>query len=101
MHQVKPGGAILMYIQQEKGDDTVFSSAIAGACEVATEPYKDHACPFVSTTDERRDLPLPGERPAGGGIYGTSSTGNSLLNVTVIHFNIARLRIAEAIFMHF
>ena len=79
----------------------ILPSTIAGACEVATEPYKDHARPFVPTTDERRDLPLPGERPTGGGIYSTSSTGNSILNVTVIHFNIARLRIAEAICMHF
>lgn len=88
MHRMMPGNPLL-------------PSAITDACEVATEPYKDHARPFVPTTDERRDLPLPGERPAGGGIYSTSSTGNSILNVTVIHFNIARLRIAEAICMHF
>ena len=96
-----PGDTILMYVRLEKEGNPILPSTIAGACEVATEPYKDHAHPFVPTTDERRDLPLPGERPAGGGIYGISSTGNSLLNVTVIHFNIARLRIAEAIFMHF
>jgi len=101
MHRMMPGDIILMYVRLEKRGNLILPSTIAGACEVATEPYKDHAHPFVPTTDERRDLPLPGERSAGGGIYGTSSTGNSLLNVTVIHFNIARLRIAEAIFMHF
>jgi len=55
MHRMMPGNPLL-------------PSAITDACEVATEPYKDHARPFVPTTDERRDLPLPGERPAGGGI---------------------------------
>ena len=48
MHRVKPGDTILMYVRQEKEDDTILSSAITGAYEVVSEPYEDHSRLFTT-----------------------------------------------------
>ncbi len=48
MHRVKPGDTILIYVRQEKEDDTILSSAITGAYEVVSEPYEDHSRLFTT-----------------------------------------------------
>jgi len=48
MHRVKPGDTILVYVRQEKEDDTILPSAITGAYEVVSEPYEDHARLFTT-----------------------------------------------------
>ena len=48
MHRVKPGDTILIYVRQEKADDTILSSAITGAYEVVSEPYEDHSRLFTT-----------------------------------------------------
>jgi len=48
MQRVKPGDTILVYVRQEKEDDTILPSAITGAYEVVSEPYEDHARIFTT-----------------------------------------------------
>jgi predicted RNA-binding protein len=48
MHRVKPGDTILVYVRQEKEDDTILPSAITGAYEVVSEPYEDHSRLFTT-----------------------------------------------------
>jgi len=48
MHRVKPGDTILVYVRQEKENDTLLPSAITGAYEVVSEPYEDHSRLFVT-----------------------------------------------------
>lgn len=48
MHRVKPGDTILIYVRQEKEDDTILPSAITGAYEVVSEPYEDHSRLFTT-----------------------------------------------------
>ena len=48
MQRVKPGDTILVYVRQEKEDDTTLPSAITGAYEVVSEPYEDHSRLFVT-----------------------------------------------------
>ena len=48
MQRVKPGDTILVYVRQEKEDDTILPSAITGAYEVVSEPYEDHSRLFVT-----------------------------------------------------
>jgi predicted RNA-binding protein len=48
LHRVKPGDTILVYVRQEKEDDTILPSAITGAYEVVSEPYEDHSRLFVT-----------------------------------------------------
>ncbi|WP_292410979.1 EVE domain-containing protein, partial [Methanoculleus sp. UBA377] len=48
MHRVKPGDTILVYVRQEKEDDTILPSAITGAYEVVAEPYIDHSRLFIT-----------------------------------------------------
>ena len=48
IHRVKPGDTILVYVRQEKEDDTILPSAITGAYEVISEPYEDHSRLFVT-----------------------------------------------------
>ena len=48
MQRVKPGDTILVYVRQEKEDDTILPSAVTGAYEVSAEPYEDHSCLFVT-----------------------------------------------------
>ena len=48
MQRVKPGDIILVYVRQEKGDDTILPSAITGAYEVVSEPYEDHTRLFIT-----------------------------------------------------
>jgi predicted RNA-binding protein len=48
MQRVKPGDTILVYVRQEKEDDTILPSAITGAYEVVSEPYEDHTRLFVT-----------------------------------------------------
>jgi predicted RNA-binding protein len=48
MHRVKPGDTILVYVRQEKANDTILPSAITGAYEVVSGPYEDHSCLFVT-----------------------------------------------------
>jgi predicted RNA-binding protein len=48
MQRVKPGDTILVYVRQEKEDDTILPSAITGTYEVVSEPYEDHSRLFVT-----------------------------------------------------
>ena len=48
MQRVKPGDTILVYVRQEKKDDIILPSAIAGAYEVISEPYEDHTRLFIT-----------------------------------------------------
>ncbi|SCL74144.1 EVE domain protein [Methanoculleus chikugoensis] len=48
MQRVKPGDTILVYVRQEKEDDTILPSAVTGAYEVISEPYEDHSRLFVT-----------------------------------------------------
>ncbi len=48
MQRVKPGDTILVYVRQEKEDNTILPSAITGAYEVASEPYEDHSRLFIT-----------------------------------------------------
>jgi predicted RNA-binding protein len=48
IHRVKPGDTILVYVRQEKEDDTILPSAITGAYEVVSEPYEDHSRLFTT-----------------------------------------------------
>jgi len=48
LQRVKPGDTILVYVRQEKEDDTILPSAITGAYEVVSEPYEDHSRLFVT-----------------------------------------------------
>ena len=48
MQRVKPGDTILVYVRQEKEDDTILPSAITGAYKVISEPYEDHSRLFVT-----------------------------------------------------
>ncbi|MDN7024114.1 EVE domain-containing protein [Methanoculleus sp. FWC-SCC1] len=48
MQRVKPGDTILFFVRQEKRDDEILPSAIAGAYAVASEPYEDRSRIFVT-----------------------------------------------------
>jgi predicted RNA-binding protein len=48
MQRVKPADTILVYVRQEKEDDTILPSAITGAYEVISEPYEDHTRLFIT-----------------------------------------------------
>ncbi len=48
MQRVKPGDTILFFVRQEKRDDEILPSAIAGAYTVESEPYEDRSRIFVA-----------------------------------------------------
>ena len=58
LQRVKPGDTILVYVRQEKEDDTILASAITGAYEVVSEPYEDHSRIFT-TPEQMGDEVFP------------------------------------------
>ncbi|WP_054848081.1 EVE domain-containing protein [Methanoculleus chikugoensis] len=60
MQRVKPGDTILVYVRQEKEDDTILPpSAITSAYEIVSEPYIDHSRLFVTPPPQMGDEVFP------------------------------------------
>lgn len=45
--RVKAGDTVLIYVGQEKNDDTILPSSVVGEFTVASEAYEDHATVFT------------------------------------------------------
>jgi len=48
IERVKPGDTVLIYVSQQKEGDNLLPSAVTGAFEVASEPYKERTKVFVA-----------------------------------------------------
>jgi len=48
IERVKPGDTVLIYVSQQKEDDTLLPSAVTGAFEVVSEPFEERTRVFVA-----------------------------------------------------